>query len=99
MNNYNNSNSKAEPYTLQLNYQNNNDTKEEDLPRLGRKRSSIKKSVSFNEAISITQVENWKKYNVDLTTETEFFKLKQQINEFKKRKMEKEKNDCCCQIV
>ena len=85
--------------TCALQYNNNNKKEVEgDLPKLGRKKSSIRKSVSFNKTISITQVENWKKYNSDATMETELYKLKQQINEYKKRKLEKEKNECCCGI-
>ena len=81
---------------------NNNEKKEdEDLPRLGRKKSSgLKKSVSFNNKISITKVENWKKYNKDVSEETEYFKLKKQIKEFKEQQAKKikEQDKCCCII-
>ena len=70
-----------------------------DLPRLGRKRSSMGKSVSFS-SITVTKVENWKKYNVDMSTETEIYKLRQQVKEYKekKEKLLKEQNGCCCEI-
>ena len=80
--------------------QNNiNHTDDTDLPRLGRKKSSIRKSVSFSN-ITVTKVENWKKYNVDMSTETEIYKLKQQIKEYKekKEKLLKKQNECCCEI-
>ena len=84
-----------------INSINNNDKKgEEDLPRLGRKKSSIRKSVSFNNNISVTKVESWKQYNKDVTEETEMYKLRQQIKEFKAKQAKKlkEQNDCCCEI-
>ena len=70
-----------------------------DLPRLGRKKSSIRKSVSFSN-ITVTKVENWKKYNVDMSTETEIYKLRQQVKEYKekKEKLLKKQNECCCEI-
>ena len=80
--------------------QNNiNHTDDTDLPRLGRKKSSIRKSVSFSN-ITVTKVENWKKYNVDMSTETEIYKLKQQVKEYKekKEKLLKKQNECCCEI-
>ncbi len=80
--------------------QNNiNHTDDTDLPRLGRKKSSIRKSVSFSN-ITVTKVENWKKYNVDMSTETELYKLKQQVKEYKekKEKLLKKQNECCCEI-
>ena len=88
---------------LQSNILPNNNAKKEDddLPRLGRRKSSgLKKSVSFNNKISITKVENWKKYNKDVSEETEYFKLKKQIKEFKEQqeKKLKEQNKCCCII-
>ena len=78
-----------------------NQNKDSDLPRLGRKKSSgIRKSVSFKNEISITNVENWKKYNKDMSEENEYYKLKREIQEFKQMKAlkEKEKNNCCCEI-
>ena len=80
---------------------NNNQNKDSDLPRLGRKKSSgIRKSVSFKNEISITNVENWKKYNKDMSEENEYYKLKKQIKEFKQKQAlkAKEKNNCCCEI-
>ena len=79
----------------------NNQNKDSDLPRLGRKKSSgIRKSVSFKNEISITNVENWKKYNKDMSEENEYYKLKKEIKEFKQKQAlkAKEKNDCCCEI-
>ena len=78
-----------------------NQNKDSDLPKLGRKKSSgIRKSVSFKNEISITKVENWKKYNKDMSEENEYFKLKKEIREFKQKQAlkEKQKNDCCCEI-
>ena len=78
-----------------------NQNKDSDLPRLGRKKSSgIRKSVSFKNEISVTNVENWKKYNKDMTEENEYYKLKKQIKEFKQKQAlkAKEKNNCCCEI-
>ena len=89
--------------TLQTNITQNNKLHldETDLPRLGRKRrSSTRKSVSFNNDISIEKVENWKKYNVDMSKETEVYKLKKEVEEYKalKAKKLKEQNACCCEI-
>ena len=86
---------------LSNNFQNNSgNVKENGLPRLGAKKKStgLRKSVSFNNNISITRVESWKKYNKDVSEETELFKLKQQIKEFKAQKAKKlkEQNECCC---
>ena len=73
-------------------------THHEDLPRLGKRRDSgRRKSVSFNEKIAIEDVENWKKYNHDSSLETEFYKLKQEIKQYKEAKAKKEQN-CCCII-
>ena len=79
----------------------NNQNKDSDLPRLGRKKSSgIRKSVSFKNEISITNVENWKKYNKDMSEENEYYKLKKEIKEFKQKQAlkAKEQNNCCCEI-
>ena len=102
-NNYNLTTTLTGNTTLQSNIIPNNNVKkeEDDLPRLGRRKSSgIRKSVSFNNNISVTKVENWKKYNKDVSEETEFFKLKKQIQEFKAQQAKKlkEQNDCCCII-
>jgi len=78
-----------------------NQNKDSDLPRLGRKKSSgIRKSVSFKNEISVTNVENWKKYNKDMSEENEYYKLKKEIKEFKQKQAlkAKEKNNCCCEI-
>ena len=71
-----------------------------DLPRLGSRRSSNRKSVSFNNDVTVEKVENWKKYNEDMSKQTEFYKLKQQVEQYKamKAKKLKEQNDCCCKI-
>ena len=72
-----------------------------DLPRLGgKKKSSIRKSVSFSNDVIVEKVENWKKYNVDMARENEFYKLKQEIKKFKaeQAKKLKEQNECCCQV-
>ena len=84
---------------LLQNKNNINPADDTDLPRLGRKKSSQRKSVSFSN-ITVTKVENWKKYNVDMSTETELYKLKQQVKEYKekKEKLLKEQNECCCEI-
>ena len=71
-----------------------------DLPKLGRRKSSgIKKSVSFSNTISVTDVENWKKYNKDMSEETEFYKLKRS-KKFKamRAKKLKEQDKCCCNL-
>ena len=82
---------------IQNNKSNLDDT---DLPRLGRRRSSNRKSVSFNNDVTVENVENWKKFNVDMSKETEYYKLKQQVEHYKamKAKKLKEQNDCCCKI-
>ena len=84
---------------FQSNLKNNNLKKEddEDLPRLGRKKSSSRKSVSFNDNVSITEVENWKKYNTDVSGSIELLKLRDKIKAFKEKKA-KEQNNCCCEI-
>ncbi len=74
-------------------YINEDDT---NLPKLSERKKSSKKSVSFSENIDIETIENWKKYNVDTSKETEYYKL---LNEIKKYKvMKKKSNDCCCEI-
>ena len=83
---------------LQNNQNNNTKKDDDDLPRLGRKRTSSKKSVSFNDNISVTDVENWKKYNVDVSGSIELAKLRQNIKEFKAKKGKKQ-NNCCCAIL
>ncbi len=71
-----------------------------DLPKLGRRNSlNPRKSVSFRNEISVTQVENWKKYNHDVSEENEFMKLRKEIKEFKEMRKKKEQEKCCCEIV
>ena len=72
---------------------NNND----ELPRLGRKKASgKKKSVSFSNNIQVTEVENWKKYNTDVSQENEYIKLKREVEKYKA--LQKKENECCCNI-
>ena len=79
---------------------NTNNNKEDDLPRLGRKKSSVRKSVSFNNTIDVTKIENWKKYNKDVSEETEYFQLMKKVKAFKERQALKaqKQNECCCII-
>ena len=71
-----------------------------DLPKLGRRNSlNPRKSVSFRNEISVTQVENWKKYNHDVSEENEFMKLRKEIKEFKEMRKKQEQEKCCCEIV
>ena len=79
------------PNTRLLTNPNNlNNNNEIDLPKLGRKNSTnIRKSVSFKNEISVTQVENWKKFNHDVSEENEFYKLKKEIKEYKEMKKKK----------
>ena len=73
---------------------------ESDLPRLGRKNSTnARKSVSFRNEITVTQVENWKKFNHDASEENEIYRLKQEIKKYKEMKKKKEQDKCCCQII
>ena len=74
--------------------------KEEDLPKLGRKNSkNARKSVSFRNEITVTQVENWKEFNHDVAEENEFYRLKQEVKKFKEMKRKEEQEKCCCEIV
>ena len=86
---------------LQTTPNTNNKKDDDDLPRLGRKKSSVRKSVSFNNTIDVTKVENWKKYNKDVTEETEYFKLLQKVKAFKAKQALKaqKQNECCCEII
>ena len=66
-----------------------------------RKLSNAKKSVSFNEKVEIVNVESWKKYNVDVSEETEYGKLRREILELKKNQLLVKsliKDDCTCFI-
>ena len=79
---------------------NNHKTDTDDLPRLGRKKSSgLRKSVSFSNEVSVTKVESWKEYNKDMQEESEYFKLVKEIKELKEKQAQKaKKEDCCCKI-
>ena len=85
---------------LQTNPNNNTKKYDDELPRLGRKKSSIRKTVSFNNTIDVTKIENWKEYNKDVTEETEYFKLLKKVKAFKERQALKaqKQNECCCEI-
>ena len=70
-----------------------------DLPRLGRRNSvNARKSVSFKNEVTVTNVENWKEFNHDVSEENEFYKLKKEIKEYKLMKMKREQEKCCCEI-
>ena len=59
---------------------NNKNTEEKFSERnTNRKISKRMKSVSFNEKIEIYNIECWKQYNVDVSYETEYTKLKNKI--------------------
>ena len=71
----------------------------DDLPKLGRKYSTnARKSVSFKNEVSVTKVENWKKFNHDVSEENEYYILKKQIKQYKEMKKKQEQEKCCCQI-
>ena len=88
--------------------------KEISVPRIYPKQQiekqiTPKKKVTFNPKVSVTDVESWKKYNKDMSKETEFMKLKEEIitlkalkNLRKQRKLEKKYNqefdECVCNI-
>ena len=64
-----------------------------------RKPSKIKKTVSFNENVEIKFIESWKKYNTDVSYETEYAKFRNEILELKKRAMlgkSLKHNECSC---
>ena len=87
--------SNYQPNSLLLTNPNN----ETDLPRLGRRNSvNARKSVSFINDVTVTNVENWKEFNHDVSEENEFKKLKKQIKEYKLMKMKREQEKCCCEI-
>ena len=78
---------------------NNQYDKENSLNRMRqRKSSNSSKSVSFNEQVEIVAVENWKKYNVDVSYETEYAKIKRELNELKKNNSKLLKSECTCFI-
>lgn len=73
--------------------------KENSLNRMRqRKSSNSSKSVSFNEQVEIVAVENWKKFNVDVSNETEYAKIKRELNELKKNNSKLFKSECTCFI-
>ena len=73
--------------------------KENSLNRMRKRNSSnSSKSVSFNEQVEIVAVENWKKYNVDVSYETEYAKIKRELNELKKNNSKLLKSECTCFI-
>ena len=79
----------------------NQNNKEICLPRINSQKSSVsKKSVSFNPRVSITEVESWKKYNSDMSKETEFYHFKKEFMALKaKKRLENEKLEGCNCIV
>lgn len=77
------------------NYSNN---KEKCLPRSNTKKF---KKVIFNPNVSVTEVESWKKYNQDMSKETEFMQFKREYLALKaQKKLNKfhEHNECICSI-
>ena len=95
------------PCYMQVNpiYINNQNYKEILLTRPNFKKSSrTKKSVSFNPKVSVTEVESWKKYNSDVTKETEFYQFKNEYLDnlpFRPKKYHKKKRiqDDCNYVV
>ena len=72
--------------------------KENSLNRMRKRKSSnSSKSVSFNEHVEIVAVENWKKYNVDVSNETEYAQIKRELDELKKNS-KLIKSECTCFI-
>ena len=78
----------------------NQNNKEICSPRINsRKSSDSKKSVSFNPRVSITEVESWKKYNSDMSKETEFYNFKKEFMALRaKKRLENKKllEGCNC---
>ena len=72
------------------------------FPRLNTNNSlNNKKRVSFNPIVNIIEVESWKKYNCDMSNETEYMQLKRELMELKAQNLiERKKNngDCNCNI-
>ena len=61
--------------------------KEVCLQRINKKKSSeSKKSVTFNPNIDVINVESWKKYNSDMSEETEYMQIKRKIAALKEKK-------------
>ena len=65
---------------------------EVNLPNLRKRR----KSVSFNDKVNITNVESWKRFNTDMSEQSEFNILKRKFQE--DRLKQKEKIVCSCSI-
>ena len=66
--------------------------KEVNLPNLQKKR----KTVSFSDKINIINVECWKKYNTDMSEQSEMNILRKKIEEYKLK--EGERVICSCGI-
>ena len=100
--NYNNS--KTNSYYKQINpiLINNPCDKEISVKRLANKRKSSdsRKSVTFSPNVSIIEVESWKKYNSDASDETEYMRLKREIEYLKSLKAKRafHKHEDCCNI-
>ena len=63
-----------------------------------RKSSDSKKSVTFSPNVSIIDVESWKKYNKDVSEDTEYMRLKKEIEYLKAHKKlhyNHGHEDCC----
>ena len=68
------------------------------LPRNNRK---MYKKVTFNPNVSVTEVESWKKYNCDMSKETEYMKIKKEFLALKAQERLKRfraPNECGCFI-
>ena len=94
---------------LQIRYPYPYNKEEKALPRINIKKSSDqKKSVKFNPNISISEVESWKKYNEDMSKETEYMQIKREIANIKlkmellackkQKKSNKYEEEGCCTI-
>ena len=94
-----NNNNKQQHLLIDQHYQPNErlltNPDNDELPKLGRKKSS---RVSFINEVSVTNVENWKQFNHDVSEENEYKRLKKEIREYKALKAQKEKEKCCCEI-
>ena len=96
-------------YSINQNYNKSNQLMENNLyisekfiqRNNKRKPSKIKKTVSFNENVEIKFIESWKKYNTDVSYETEYAKFRNEILELKKRSLSGKsmKHDECSCIV
>ena len=96
------SKSKANSYCNQINpsFIINQINKEIKVQRLNnrRKSSDSRKSVTFSPNVSVIDVESWKKYNSDVSEETEYMRLKREIEYLKAHKKLRqydEHEDCC----